>query len=226
MWNDSSKIIIIVSLLIFIRIVLALWKKAPHYNLLLELSNSALIAFALIFLLVQPFLLQAYYIPTPSMEPTLMAAEGMNGAGSDHIMVNKFIYRISRPKRGDIVVFKDPRLSDETRRGKPPLIKRVIGLPGDEIIIKREQGVFVNGVLLNEPYIKEPIDYSWPFDGYHNSLETAYEVPKGHIFVLGDNRNNSGDSHLWEDPALPLENVMGRSMITFWPLRRMGRLTR
>nr|NIM07525.1 signal peptidase I [Armatimonadota bacterium]NIM24963.1 signal peptidase I [Armatimonadota bacterium]NIM68849.1 signal peptidase I [Armatimonadota bacterium]NIM77086.1 signal peptidase I [Armatimonadota bacterium]NIN07056.1 signal peptidase I [Armatimonadota bacterium] len=125
-------------------------------------------------------------------------------------------------------------------------IKRVIGLPGDRVQVKAGDGVYINGKRLHEPYLDEPPNYDWPpphspvasgdphYVWPENGQDGSYYViPQGHILVFGDNRNCSNDSHLWRDPltgearpALPLENVLGKSLVTFWPPGRLGRLTR
>lgn len=126
-----------------------------------------------------------------SMLPTLQEGE--------FIFVSKLAYKFDEPQRGDIIVFHyppDPKRQD--------LIKRVIGLPGD--VIKVEAGdVFVNGMRLNEPYIAEkPIYYG------------EWVVPQDNLFVLGDNRNDSSDSHVWG--LLPDEQIVGKSIFIYWPI--------
>jgi signal peptidase I len=124
-----------------------------------------------------------------SMNPTLQDGE--------YILVNRLAYKIGNPVRGDIVVFSfpmDPRQD---------LIKRVIGLPGESISVQ-DGKVMINGVPLEEPYIAAPPIYNG-----------TWEVPEGQLFVLGDNRNESKDSHEWG--LLPLENVVGRAILIYWP---------
>jgi len=239
MLDTPWKIATLVGVLIALRILVGSMKSAPNRAFLVELLNSALIAFALVFLLIRPFLLQAFFIPSGSMEPTLHQPSSYPRRSGDRILVNKFIYRLGSPRRGDIVVFKAPLQAYRPNSGLNGagdfLIKRVIGLPGEKIQVRRGEGVFINGSKkpLPEPYLpKDKIpNYDWPVDNSNNLLP-PYEIPEGHILVMGDNRNNSYDSHLWRDqqtgearPALPLKNVMGRSLIIFWPLDRIGRLT-
>jgi len=124
-----------------------------------------------------------------SMNPTLQDGE--------YILVNRLAYKIGNPVRGDIVVFSfpmDPRQD---------LIKRVIGLPGESISVQ-DGKVMINGVPLEEPYIAAPPIYNG-----------TWEVPEGQLFVLGDNRNESKDSHEWG--LLPVENVVGRAILIYWP---------
>jgi signal peptidase I len=124
-----------------------------------------------------------------SMRPTLQDGE--------YILVNKLAYKLGEPMRGDIVVFIFPVNPAED------LIKRVIGLPGDTISV--QNGVLsINGVTMNEPYINAPPAY-----------EGTWQVAPGELFVLGDNRNDSRDSHQWG--LLPIENVIGRAVVIYWP---------
>ena len=124
-----------------------------------------------------------------SMNPTLQNGE--------YILVNRLAYKTGQPERGDIIVFSFP--ADEGQ----DLIKRVIGLPGETVKIG-DGIVTINGQELREPYIaQDPLYYGeWP-------------VPEGYLFVLGDNRNDSRDSHQWG--LLPLENVIGKSVVIYWP---------
>ena len=124
-----------------------------------------------------------------SMQPTLEHGE--------FILVNKLSYRWSAVQRGDIIVFDFPLNADEE------LIKRVIGLAGDHVVVKNNQ-VFVNDQLLNEPYISQAPLYSG-----------EWQVTDGYLFVLGDNRNNSNDSKDWG--LLPVENIVGKAAVIYWP---------
>jgi signal peptidase I len=124
-----------------------------------------------------------------SMRPTLQDGE--------YILVNKLAYKTGEPHRGDIVVFIFP--VDRTE----DLIKRVIGLPGETVAIHNGV-VSVNAVPLTEPYIASPPAY-----------DNEWVVPEGQLFVLGDNRNDSRDSHQWG--FLPIENVIGRAVLVYWP---------
>jgi signal peptidase I len=124
-----------------------------------------------------------------SMRPTLQDGE--------YILVNKLAYKTGEPQRGDIIVFIFPINPQED------LIKRVIGLPGETVSVHNGV-VSVNGVNLTEPYIASPPAY----DG-------DWVVPEGQLFVLGDNRNDSRDSHQWR--FLPLENVIGKAVLIYWP---------
>lgn len=124
-----------------------------------------------------------------SMQPTLQDGE--------YILVNKMAYRTKLPDYGDIVVFHFPIDPNQD------FIKRVIGLPGDQVEVGQGE-VSVNGQVLREPYIAASPQYAG-----------VWQVPEGYIFVLGDNRNNSSDSHSWG--AVPKENVVGKAVLVYWP---------
>lgn len=128
-----------------------------------------------------------------SMLPTLHDGE--------FVLVNRLAYRFGAPERGDIVVFHYP--PDPTQ----DLIKRVIGLPGDTISIQGGM-VVVNGEPLFEPYIAQSPLYAG-----------TWVVPAGHLFVLGDNRNDSSDSHSWG--MLPFENIVGKAVLIYWPFQSL-----
>lgn len=132
-----------------------------------------------------------------SMQPTLV--EG------NIILVNKLAYKFGEMQTGDVVIFHAPNNRSED------FIKRLIGKPGD-IVEVRDGQVFVNSVLLDEPYIATPPQY----DG-------SWVVPEGTIFVLGDNRNQSSDSHSWG--FVPLEDVVGKALIVYWPPGRVRLVT-
>jgi signal peptidase I len=125
-----------------------------------------------------------------SMVPTLQDGE--------YVLVNRLAYRNKLPERSDIIVFVSPQVSDLD------LIKRVIGLPGDHVRISGGM-VEVNGQVLNEPYIAAAPVYNG-----------EWNVPEGNLFVLGDNRNDSSDSHAWG--LLPVENVIGKAILIYWPI--------
>lgn len=156
----------------------------------LETLLLAVVAFALIRLAVQN-----YRIEGPSMEPTLHQGQ--------FLLVNRLAYRLEELERGDIVVF---RLPGSRRRD---LIKRVVGLPNEQLEIVSGQ-VWINGKRLDEPYIPEPGRYSYP--------RTAIEPD--HVFVMGDNRNNSSDSRRWG--SLPLANIIGKAAFCYWPPQLWG----
>ena len=124
-----------------------------------------------------------------SMLPTLQNGE--------FVLVNKLAYRTGTPSRGDIIVFRSTTTTDLD------LIKRIMGIPGDKISIHNGQ-VLINGQTLSEPYINAVPNYVGD-----------WQVPDGYLFVLGDNRNDSSDSHLWG--FLPEKNVIGKALVIYWP---------
>jgi signal peptidase I len=125
----------------------------------------------------------------PSMEPTLH--------NDEYVLVNRLAYKWSKPRLGEVIVFRFPR------NPRQEYVKRVIGVPGDEVYITNKQ-VFVNGQLLDEPYIAES-----PKDN------GTWRVPENSLFVMGDNRNDSSDSRDWD--FVPLENVVGKALVVYWP---------
>lgn len=125
-----------------------------------------------------------------SMVPTLQDGE--------YVLVNRLAYRNKLPERGDIIVFASPQTTDLD------LIKRVIGLPGDRVRISGGV-VQVNDQTLSEPYIAAAPVYNG-----------EWNVPEGNLFVLGDNRNDSSDSHAWN--FLPIDNVIGKAILIYWPI--------
>ncbi|MGM0598704.1 MAG: signal peptidase I [Candidatus Rifleibacteriota bacterium] len=190
-----------------------------------EWNETIYIAFILA-IIIRSLVVQAFWIPTGSMEPTLLGekrepfSEKLVRNG-DRILVSRFAYVIDlsldgrlpfgpriwlkKPQRGDIIVFKYPD-PDKSNPAKD-YIKRVIGLGGDHIVIK-DGIVYVNGTALREPYIAEP-----PVTDY----ETM--VPEGTVFCLGDNRNNSADSRYWG--PMPLDNLKGQAIFAYLPTNRI-----
>lgn len=136
-----------------------------------------------------------YRVQGHSMMPTLEEDQ--------YLIINKLSYYLDDPQRGDIVVLHYPR--DRTRE----YIKRVIGLPGDEVTIGDGQ-VKVNGVVLEEPYINGNASYR----------QQSWVVPEDHFFVLGDNRNNSSDSRSWS--FLPRSDIVGEAWIIYWEISDWG----
>ena len=186
-------------------------KQKPRKSLFQELLETLLLT--LVLFGVARFSLQNFKVDGTSMVPTLMNGE--------YILVDKISYRFhgDLPARGDIIVFKYPQ---DTSRD---FIKRVIGLPGDRIAIKLVGGTyhtFVNGKMLNEPYInpKAPSDTAYPADCASAKTCTPHVVPPGTLFVMGDNRNFSYDSRMWGD--LPKSDIIGRALISYWPLSHLA----
>lgn len=160
--------------------------RQPTEVVIREIIETLLLTF-FIFWIVNG-LVGRYRIDGSSMNPTLDDGQ--------YLIINNVSYLLEEPKRGDIIVFQHPQ-------NDLNLIKRVIGLPGDQVEIT-DRKVQVNGVLLEEPYIQAPPTYNGTWD-----------VPEGQYFVLGDNRNNSSDSHSWL--YLPQENILGKAEVVYWP---------
>lgn len=195
-------------------------KKRSHLR---ETIEAILIALVLA-LFIRTFVIQAFKIPSGSMEDTLLVG--------DHIIVSKFSYGLQVPKpamievfgvevpffqttlapvwgeleRGDIIVFRFP--GDRSK----DYIKRLIGLPGDTVLV-RDHVVYVNGEPFNDPYgvykgglYGEEVDKSESFG--------PYTVPQGHVFVMGDNRDRSFDSRYWG--PVPINDIKGRALVIYW----------
>lgn len=147
-------------------------------------------------IIIRAFILDSRIVPTPSMVPTIQCG--------DRLFVEKITHRFWGLERGDVIVFVPP----EQSQLKDDLIKRLIGLPGDTIEIK-DGTLYINTEPQEEPYLAESIQYEFE----------PVKVPEGKIFVLGDNRNRSFDSHEWG--FANLDSVKGKALITYWPLDRL-----
>lgn len=159
-----------------------------------DMIESVAIALILAFL-IRTFIIQPFYIPSGSMYPNLQP--------NDKVLVNMFIYHFHEPSRGDIMVFHYPL--DQQK----DYIKRIIGLQNETVEVKNSQ-VYINGKLLEEPYLPQGLEYGdfGPF-----------KVPPGNYFMMGDNRPDSQDSRYWG--ALDKKLIIGKAMLIFWPLNRM-----
>jgi len=192
---------------------------------IIDFLDAAAIAIALVFLIIQPFIVEPFFIPSKSMYPTLR--EG------DRVLVTKYNYNLRLPHRGEMVIFHAPQLalmlnSEIYDPAKPvEFVKRVIGLPGDHIKISPNEGVVINGDSITEPYLRGlKMDYTFPPSPYEDTSyltpieqrayskilkdvrDWEYIVPPNQIFVLGDNRPVSLDSHRWG--SVPLTDVIGK----------------
>ena len=178
--------------------------------MLKEYAEALIVALILAFF-IRSFVVQAFKIPSGSMLQTLLIG--------DHLLVTKFAYGVKipftntmvierdGPAHGDIIVFEFPE--DPSK----DFIKRVIATPGDTVEIK-DGRVFVNDQLLNEDYILEKTKSDYP----------KSTVPKGTIFVMGDNRNNSEDSRFADVGFVPFDLIKGKAMVVFWPLAQFKAL--
>ncbi len=218
-------------------------KSREKDNALLETLDSATIALALVFFVIQPFILQAFQIPTGSMESTLRP--------DDRVLVSRAIYRLQEPQFQDVVVFEPPAAAEQ-----PPdtdFIKRCIGTPG-HVIEVRKGVLFRDGIAIPEiyqlwnsgalPYDMKIIgdavysrDYYAPNvpkpwqrnrldapDADQATLNAAASgaVPAGQLLMLGDHRSHSLDGHFWG--FVPRQNVVGKAVCVFWPPKRLGLL--
>ncbi|HTL90585.1 MAG TPA: signal peptidase I [Leptolyngbya sp.] len=152
---------------------------------------------------IRTFVAEARYIPSGSMEPTLQI--------NDRLIIDKLSYDFTNPQRGDVIVF-NPTQTLQQQNFHDAFIKRVIGLPGETIQVKGGQ-VWVNGSPLKEQYIEAQPNYQWG----------PVTVPANAYLVLGDNRNNSYDSHYWG--FVPRKDIIGKAIVRYYPFNRVGELT-
>ena len=171
----------------------------------------------LVAVLVRAFVLQTFYIPSPSMEHTLNVL--------DRVLVNKLVYDFRDPHRGEIIVFKAPDDWQSGAEGQD-FIKRIIGTPGDHVVCcDAQEHLVVNGVSLEEPYIFRDADGN-PDPAADRKFDIV--VPKDRLWVMGDHRSASGDSleHYEEsnenvqEATIPEDSVVGRAFTVFWPVSR------
>ena len=219
---------------------LAVAGDAPHARATVREYLDAFIIAGLVALFLITFVVRTFYIPSESMVPTLQQR--------DVLLVNEFAYRFGEPHQGDIVVFRPPIESPSN------FIKRVIAVPGDTLRIQNGS-VYVDGKPLRESYVAQPPDYSLIVKNYNIYVDSGSgfealdpsqanvpprkfwqspdRVPKGFYFVMGDNRNDSEDSHIWGFAQMsgrfasgPLANSMstaqfaGRAFLLLWPFDR------
>jgi signal peptidase I len=171
-----------------------------------------------IVLAIKAWVVNPYRIPSSSMEPTLHCARpapACEARFSDRVLANRFIYHFTDPARGDVVVFETPPQARVKCGAGGTFVKRIIGLPGERVQIRLIQGaayVYIGGRRLEEPYIEHDRRDIGPAE--------TFRVPKGHYFVMGDNRSQSCDSRVWG--SVPRENLIGKVFMTYWPPQRIS----
>lgn len=175
--------------------------KANLWHKIRENGTTVIIALVLAFV-IRIFIAEPRYIPSESMFPTL--------ATGDRLVIEKVAYHFHPPAKGEIVVFQPPtQLRLLGYEKNQAFIKRAIATEGETVAVKNGI-VYVNDQPLTEDYIAAQPEYDL----------LPVVIPEGQLFVMGDNRNNSNDSHIWG--FLPVENVIGHAVFRFWPLDRIG----
>jgi len=171
------------------------------YNFLLDTVQTLLIVF-IVFLVIWQFLVRPFQVSGNSMQPTFLDKE--------YILTNIIALRFSQPKQGDVVVFKAPNDPEKD------YIKRIIGVPGDQIMILNGD-VYVNGAILDQSaYLKPTVK---TYGGSFLREDIPVTVLTDSYFVMGDNRSGSSDSREWG--FLPARNLIGKSSFVYWPLDKM-----
>ena len=155
-----------------------------------------ILAAIILAMLIREFLFYQVKVPSGSMYPTIKAG--------DRILVTK-VYNKKKLKSGDIVVFKSNEL-------KEVLIKRLIGLPGDEVIVKDKGRVFINGSEIAQPYVVNKED-----------LDMKFKVPENKYLFFGDNRADSRDARRWENPYIDGNDIKGKAQFIIYPFKRFGK---
>jgi signal peptidase I len=253
---DKVVLFAVVCTLIRVGIWKYLHQQPPHIRkqtgprimgFLQEVCDALIYAGILVFLLIRPYVIQTFKIPSESMVPTLLV--------SDLLIVNKAIYRYSDPKAGDIVVFKPPELAKEPGQGDIDFVKRLVGTPGQVVEI-RDRQLYRNGVPVNEPYLNrelpvqyQPIDFKLVrYNGeviplirdaegrtpnksiFDYSVAQADRmrvwdlpaeaIPEGKYLMIGDNRDGSFDGRFWG--LIERRAIVGKAWLRFWPPSRLG----
>lgn len=178
-------------------------KPEEPFNLIKEIFSllGTMAVAAIAVMLLKEFVIINAFIPSGSMEHTI--------SPGDRVIGNRLAYIVEEPERGDIVIFKYP--DDEEQL----FVKRVIGLPGETVIIE-DAKVYIGEELLEERYLKE----EWTID---NGPYT-FEIPEGSYLVLGDNRNNSKDARYWENTYVEEDKILGEAVFRYWPFDSIGTL--
>lgn len=153
-------------------------------------------------MVLRTWVIEGRIVPSKSMLPTIQV--------KDRLMVNKLVYHFKDPQQGDIIVFRPP---DELR-ARNDYVKRLVAVPGDKVEVKNGR-LYVNNQVREEPYLSEAMKYDFG----------PVIVPADRYFVMGDNRNNSFDSHLW-GVWLSRDHIIGKAFSIYWPFKHLQWLTR
>jgi signal peptidase I len=165
-------------------------------------------------LIIKSFVMQAFFIPSESMMPTLKV--------NDRVLVNKLSYHLHDVNRGDVVVFELPDGVTEDQSQIKDLIKRVIALPGESVVLQ-DHKVYIDGKLLNEPYLPAGVPTDPTGTWTHKCIASdPCVVPPGSVWVMGDNRTNSKDSRYLG--PIPEDKIVGRAFTVVWPFDRFSGL--
>jgi signal peptidase I len=228
---SPGTLIVIIAVLTVARLVIGVRPATvpdDHQRNVIREYLDAFIVAGIVALILMQFVVRTFWIPSGSMEPTLDI--------NDVLLANEIQYRLSNPKDGQIAVFAPP-----PQLGTTDFIKRVMAVPGDAIRVKDGE-VYRNGVKLDEPYLPkgqrptydlEIKNYGiWvdgmPLDGQRAQVppkpawQAPDRVPNGYYLMLGDNRNDSDDSHLWG--FLKRDQFVGHAFFVFWPPKHIGAL--
>ncbi|MEX2183897.1 MAG: signal peptidase I [Chloroflexota bacterium] len=181
--------------------------QRPAFGCLFEIVET-LVLTLIIFLVIQNFVAQPYKVQQQSMERTLEPEQ--------YVLVDKLTPRFDMYKRGDIVVFKPPT---DWGQDDTPFIKRVIGEGGDRVDIRDDGHVYINGAVLDEPYVYagpdgDPQPTNAPLD------QASWTIPDGQLFLMGDHRSNSADSRTFG--PVDVDQVIGRAWLRYWPFDTFG----
>lgn len=206
----------VLSLFAMIHIYVVTPRHREHKNstfilFLLGLLVGSFIFNIIVAVVIRAFILEARFIASSGMEPALIADE--------RVFVNKLAYRLSSPKRGDIILFSPPETLQQMGI-RDPFLKRIIGLPGDQVAVINSR-IHINGKPLAEPYLSPEVLTSVERCNDLNAfLSKPQTIPADSYFVLGDNRDNSLDSRCWG--VVPRENIIGKVFYRFYSLRGNG----
>lgn len=184
--------------------------QRPALGCLFEIVET-LVLTLIIFFVIQNFVAQPYKVQQLSMERTLEPEQ--------YVLVDKLTPRFDTYKRGDIVVFEPP---DQWGDEGTPFIKRVIGQPNDQIEIRDDGLVYVNGVALSEPYLYADEPGGDPQPTTAPLEQATWTVPPDELFLMGDHRANSADSRTFG--PVPIDRVIGRAWLRYWPIDTFGTL--